>query len=426
MKEYTRFIGLDVHKASITVAYAEAGRSEPVDYGDIPNTPEAIAKMVKKLAREQESHFSYEAGACGYEIYRQLTAMGYDCLVAAPSLIPKQPGCHIKTNRRDARSLSKLDRAGELTAVWVPDEAQEAIRDLVRCRKDFKEQQHQVRQRLSSFFLRHGRHFKEGKAWTDRHARWMATQKFAFPEQEIVFREYLHQLEYSSQRLVEMERQMAKSLEGWNLRPVVEALMALKGEALVVAMTLVSELGDISRFATPQQFMAFVGLVPSEYSSAKRRQGGITKTGNGAARMALIEAAWCYRTPARMTRHLKAKAAQAPPAIQEIAWTAQKRLHDRYWHLVHRGKKPVQAVAAVARELAGFVWAIASTVMDKPPKTRRRRNDIHPGHKGPTPKAEAAPERTRPPTPSRGRQRVREFLQSGVSPTGEVRDDVKA
>ncbi len=429
MNEYSRFIGLDTHKESITVAYAETGRQEPVDYGDIPNTPAAVAKMVKKLAGGQRVRFCYEAGPCGYVLYRQIWSLGHDCAVVAPSLIPRKSGCRVKTNRRDARTLARLDRAGELTAVWVPDQTQEAIRDLVRCRKDFKEQQRMVRQRLGAFLLRLGRIF-DGKAWSQRHARWMAQQKFEHHAQEIVFREYLHQLDYSTERLIELEKQMERSLEGWTLRPVVEALMALRGVALVSAMTIVAELGDISRFDSASQLMAFLGLVPDEHSTGeKRRLGHITKTGNGHVRRVLVESSWCYRKPARMTKHLKAKSAQSPQIAKDIAWKAQKRLHDRYWHLLSRGKLPVQAVTAVARELAGFVWAIASAVMGKKIVVRdaTNGNGIVSGHKGPTPIAEAAPDHRRPPlsastegvkdkgdsvAPGR-RKRMREFLNRG-------------
>jgi hypothetical protein len=212
-----------------------------------------------------------------------------------------------------------------------------------------------------------------------------------------------------------MVKQMERCLEGWSLRPVVEALLAMRGVALVTAMTIVAELGDISRFDSPRQLMAFLGLVPSEYSTSdNRRLGGITKTGNGPVRRALVESSWCYRQPARMTKHLKAKASRAPQIAQDIAWKAQKRLHDRYWHLVNRGKLPVQAVTAVARELSGFVWAIASAVMGKTIVVRDATNDngIDRGHKGPAPIAEAAPGRARPPTASRGRKGLREFLES--------------
>jgi transposase len=436
VKEYSRFIGLDTHKESITVAYAESGRQEPLDYGDIPNTPDALSKMVKKLAHGGAVRFCYEAGPCGYGLYRQLRSLGHDCIVVAPSLIPRKSGCRVKTNRRDARSLARLDRSGELTAVWVPDESQEAIRDLVRCRKDFKEQQRMVRQRLGAFLLRHGRIF-DGKAWTRKHALWMEQQRFEHPAQEIVFREYLHQLDYAGERLLELGRQMEKSLEGWSLRPVVDALMALRGVAMVTAMTTIAELGDISRFDSPGQLMAFLGLVPSEYSTGdKRCLGHITKTGNGHVRKVLIESSWCYRQPARMTAHLKAKASRAPQIARDIAWKAQKRLHDRYWHLVAKGKLPVQAVTAVARELAGFVWAIASAAMGKTvfvradeakngnTKGNKKDNDNNrnsnrngndsdngtnsngdfSGHKGPTPIAEAAPEHPpahRPPAGAR-------------------------
>jgi transposase len=397
MAEYSRFIGLDVHKESVTVAYAQAGRQDPVDYGDVANTPEAVARMVRKLAVDGDVRFCYEAGAMGYGLYRQIRSLGHECVVVAPSLIPRKPGNRVKTNRRDARSLAQLDRSGHLTSVYVPDQTQEAMRDLVRCREDFLSQQRMMRQRLGAFLLRCGRRF-DGKAWTQAHLQWLDQQEFDQPVQELVFREYLQQVRHAGQRLEELGKQLERCLEGWALRPLVEAYVALRGVALLTAITLAAELGDVSRFDSPRPMMAFLGLVPSEHSSARRRQGAITKTGNGHVRRALIESSWSYRHTARMTRHLQRKSAGATLIAKEIGWKAQKRLHDRYWHLVNRGKLPVQAVTAVARELCGFVWALGCTAMGKQVTVRGLTGDVpaQAATRGPTTTALTAATKGRP------------------------------
>jgi len=369
MQEFSKYVGLDTHKDTIAVAIAEVDGGKPRYYGEIPNTPGAIAKLVKKLSPDGEVlTLCYEAGPCGYEIYRQLIRLGHKCDVVAPSLIPSKPGDRVKTDRRDGEMLARLHRAGELTPVWVPDQEQEAIRDLTRCREDMKAMELQARQRLNAFLLRHGKIYQSGRSrWTQAHFRWMEQVKFDIPVHQIVFQEYVDTVKQAQIRVAGLEEEMHKALPDWQLGPVVEALMALRGVKLVTAMTVMAELGDISRFDSPRQLMAFLGLVPSEYSSGKsQRRGGITKTGNGHVRRVLTEAAWSYRFPARKTAHLQRHAEKTSETVQAIAWKAQKRLCGRYRYLLGRGKVKVQACTAIARELSGFIWAIACEEMGRP------------------------------------------------------------
>ena len=362
----TKYVGLDVHKDTISVAIAASGRGNPVFYGQIPSTPEALRRLVTQLAgKGSKVRFCYEAGPCGYEVYRQLVGWGYDCVVVAPALIPRRPGDRIKTDRRDALSLARLYRAGELTPVWVPDEEQEAIRDLVRCREDGKQQEQKARQRLNAFLLRHGKVYAGKSRWTQAHFRWLEGCRFAHPAQQIVFEEYVQTIRQASARVAALEEEMGRLWPRWSLGPVVEGLMALRGVSLITAMTVVAELGDITRFDSPRALMAYLGLVPGEHSSGQRQQRrGITKTGNGHVRRVLVEAAWCYRFPARKTAHLQRRAERTSEEVQAIAWKAQKRLGHRYRHLQNQGKLKVQVCTAVARELAGFIWAIAWQVTD--------------------------------------------------------------
>lgn len=367
---YGVYVGLDVHKETIAVAIAECGRAEPEYYGEIANTPGKVARLVERLSARyggEQLLFVYEAGPCGYGLYRQLVASGHACEVVAPSLIPRKGGERVKTDRRDGLSLARLSRAGELTAVWVPEPEQEAIRDLTRAREDMKAIETKARQRLGAFLLRHGQVYRAGRRrWTQAHFRWLETVKFDAPIQQIVLQEYIEAVKEAQRRVAGLEQQMAQVLAGWSLRPVAEGLMALRGVSLITAMTVLAELGDISRFDSPRQLMAYLGLVPSEHSSgASRRQGSITKAGNGHVRRVLVESAWGYRFPARKTRCIERRAALTSPAVQAIAWEGQKRLCGRYRHLIEAGKIKQQVTTAVARELAGFVWAIACEVTGK-------------------------------------------------------------
>lgn len=367
---YTAYIGLDVHKESIVYAVAHAGREAAESRGEIANKPNKMAKLVDRLNKEFEGEvllFCYEAGPCGYGLYRQLLALGHDCLVVAPSLIPKKPGDRIKTDRRDARKLAQSLRSGDLTEVWVPDEEQEAMRDLTRARDDMKSQERKARQQLNAFVLRHGHAWPSNRTrWTKTHYNWLESHKLAHDWQQVVLQEYIDAVKAATQRVVDITAQMERVLPHWSMAPVVDSLVALRGIDKLAAMVLLAELGDISRFESPKQLMAFLGLVPSEHTSShRRRQGAITKTGNAHARRMLVESAWSYRFPARQTAHLKRKAINASDEAKAIAWKAQKRLCGRYKTLTQAGKNTKLACVAIARELAGFVWDIACQEMPK-------------------------------------------------------------
>jgi transposase len=357
------YVGLDVHKDTIAVALAEAGkRGEVREYGKIANTAPALRSLVSRLDREHQLRFCYEAGPCGYGIQRQLGAAGQECVVVAPSLIPRKPGERIKTDRRDAIKLARSHRAGDLTPVWVPDEAHEAMRDLVRARTAAVRALRQARQQLSSFLLRHGHHYQR-TPWTQPHRRWLAGLKFAQAVHHIVLEDLIATVEAATARRDRLEQHIEAALPEWTLAPVVHALQSLRGLRRVAAAALVAELGDITRFDNPRQLMAYLGLVPSEASSGhRRRQGGITKAGNGTARRMLIEAAWTYRFPARISRELLLRQETLAKPIRDIAWKAQERLCRRYRKLIRAGKLPSVTTAAIARELVGFVWAIAREV----------------------------------------------------------------
>src|SRR6516164_1760649 len=358
------YVGLDVHKEGIVVAVAEGGlRGEVREYGRIANTAAALDRLMRKLGSTGvRLRFCYEAGPCGYGIQRHLSARGHDCVVVAPSLIPKRAGDRVKTDRRDAAGLARLHRAGELTAVWVPDAEHEAMRDLVRARLDAVHALRRARQQLSGFLLRQGCHYGR-PAWTKLHRRWLAGLKFEQAVHHIVLEDYIAAIEAAEARRDRLTGQIEAMLPDWTLASVVAALQTMRGMALVNAATLIAELGDLSRFANARQLMAYLGLVPSEHSSgASVKRGGLTKAGNKAARRLLIEAAWCYRFPARVSRELRLRQEEQPRPIREIAWNAQLRLCARYRRLARSGKPANVVTGAIARELAGFIWAIARCV----------------------------------------------------------------
>jgi transposase len=369
-KHYAAYIGLDVHKDSITVAVAWPGRSEPEGREEIANKSTTVDKLIRRLSQEADGGlllFCYEAGPCGYTLYRQIMASGHDCHVVAPSLIPRKPGERIKTDRRDAAKLARYLRAGDLTAVWIPDAEQEAIRDLTRARDDMKGQGRKARQQLNAFVLRHGYAWptKKGR-WTQAHYNWLEAITFEQHFLQIVLQEYIDAVKAATQRVADMTEQMMRLLPNWSLGPVVESLVALRGVDKLSAMVLLAELGDISRFDSPRQLMAYLGLVPSEHSSGgRRRQGGITRSGNGHARRILVESAWSYRFQARQTVHLKRKARDASDEAKAIAWRAQKRLCGRYRTLTQAGKNTKLVCVAIARELVGFIWDIVRHEMPK-------------------------------------------------------------
>lgn len=364
MNQFTKYVGMDVHKATIAVSVAEPNGGEIRYLGEIANTSEAIIKLVRELRKgNADLSFCYEAGPCGYGIHRQLTEMGWDCQVVAPSLIPKKSGDRVKTDRRDSMMLARLHRANELTAVWVPNDEQEALRDLTRAREDMKNLELKAKQRLSAFLLRYGKCYAGKSNWTQAHFRWLEEVKFAHPVQQIVFQEYVDTVKALGKRAESLDRQLEAAASASVFWPVIEALMALRGIALLAATTIVAEIGDLHRFASAPQLMAYLGLVPSEHSSgATKSRGSITKTGNGHVRRILIEAAWTYRHPARKTAYLQRRAERAPESVQEIAWNAQKRLCARYRLMEGKGKLKVQTCTALARELAGFIWAIGQTM----------------------------------------------------------------
>jgi transposase len=332
-----RFIGLDVHAETIAVAVAEPN-GEVRSLGMIPNRPESIRKLVKKLGHPAHLRVCYEAGPTGYVVYWQLTALGVGCEVVAPTLVPVKAGDRVKTDRRDAIKLARSYRAGDLTPVWVPDAAHEALRDLVRAREAAKKDQLRARHRLGKFLLRHGRRPPVPMhAWTHTHLAWVKTVHFEPPAQEATVVDYLHEVEHMAERLDRLERAIddAAQTAPDQMRAVIEALQALRGIAQVSAVTIVAEVGALSRFASPRELMGYSGAVSSEDSSGVRiRRGAITKTGNAHLRRVVIEAAWAYRYRPAVGTALRKRQADVPPAVKAIAWKAQHRLHRRYRHLL--------------------------------------------------------------------------------------------
>lgn len=360
--DYTKHVGLDVHAKSIEVAIVDSD-GESRRFGRVPNRPAAIRELVRRLSPDGEVLcFWHEAGPTGYGLFRQLTELGHDCNVVAAALVPRKPGDRVKTDRRDALALARLGRAGELTPVWVPDPQQEAMRDLTRCRENAVCAQRVARQQLGSFLLRHGRLYTDGQKnkWTRAFFVWLDQQHFEEPVQQAVFEDYRQTVRETTERVERLTERIRQSVRHWSLGPTAAALRALRGVDVVAAATIMAEIGDLTRFDSPRQLAAFLGLVPSEHSSGpRRRQGRITRAGNTHVRRVLIEGSWSYRHPARMTAHMRRKASPAPEPVQAIAWKAQQRLCGRYHHLINRGKLKVQTCTAVARELTGFIWAIA-------------------------------------------------------------------
>ncbi len=365
MSEIIVHVGLDVHKESIDVALASNQSAEVRHYGTIGGDIASLDRVVRKLSSEySQLRIVYEAGPCGFEIYRYCRKKHIECWVVAPSRIPKQPGERVKTDRRDAAMLARLSRAGELKGIYVPTEADEALRDMTRARETAMIHYGRSRKELLSFLLRNGVIYTGKTNGKKEHLNWLARITLPLPAQQIVFQESLHQIQESHQRLERLSLQIEQQVETWRWKPVVLALQALRGVRLVVSAGIVAELGDMSRFPHPRALMGYLGLVPSEYSSGPhRRQGALTKTGNVHVRRLLIESAWAYIKGPRVSEIIRKRQQNLPQPIIDIAWKAQLRLCRKYRRMVLRGKNNKVAAVAVARELIAFMWAIHRQVV---------------------------------------------------------------
>jgi transposase len=364
------FVGLDGHKDTIAVAVAEAGRTPARLVGSMAHDVVNLRKLLARYGEPAQVQVVYEAGPTGYGLQRALAQRGYVCQVIAPSLIPKRAGDRIETDHRDSVRLAELARAGELCAVWIPDPADEAIRDLARAREDAVNARTQMRQQLKGFLLRHEVRYPHKSSWSKTFYRWLGSLNFGPSGAQTAFTEYWQAVSSADERVARLTQALADSIEGWRFASVVQALQALRGIDPISAISLVAEIGDIGRFAHPRQLMAYLGLVPSEDSSGERVvRGSITKTGNGHARRLLIEAAWNYRFQPRIGYQAQRRAEDLPQAIREVAWKAQLRLSARFRRLHARGVHINKVCVAVARELAGFICAIAVTQAKLPPIT---------------------------------------------------------
>jgi transposase len=356
-----RFIGLDVHAETIAVAVAEPG-GEVRSLGTIPNRAESVGRLIRKLGKPEQLRVCYEAGPTGYVLYWQLSELGVKCEVIAPTLVPEKAGDRVKTDRRDAEKLARCYRAGDLTAVWVPDAAHEALRDLVRARLAAKRDQLRARNRLGKFLLRHGRRAPEGTtAWSTKHLAWIKRQSFEQAAQQATLVDYLHEVQHAAERIVRLERSIDTAIETLpeKMRAVIEALQSLRGIAKIGAVSIMAEVGELSRFEHARHLMGYSGAVSWEDSSGPRvHRGGISKAGNAHLRRIVIEAAWAYRHRPGLGATLLARQRDQSEDIKAIAWKAQHRLHARYARLLAKGKPKQKVITAVGRELLGFIWAI--------------------------------------------------------------------
>jgi transposase len=363
MKGITLYIGLDVHKDSIVIAIAEPGRHGEIRiFGTITNDLQALEKAMNRIRKAHPDailEIAYEAGPCGFGIARRLKQLKVSCLVAAPSLIPKQPGSPFKTDKRDARGLARLLRAGELTAVYIPEPTDEAIRDLCRARTDAVDDHRRCRHRLKGFLLRHGFRYQGKANWSQPHMRYLRELVLPHPAMKTILEEYLQGIDAAHNRIERIEASMLTLLENWRLKPAVQALMAFRGFQLVASMITVSELGDIHRFEHPRQLMTYLGLVPTESSSGPhQRLGSISRCGNSHQRWLLTECAEHYAIPPKISKELSRRQEGQSEATKALSWKAQNRLHTRFMKLLSRRLQRNKAKVAVARELCGFVWAL--------------------------------------------------------------------
>lgn len=366
MKAITLYIGLDVHKDSIVIAIADADRKGEIRiFGTITNDLQALEKAMSRIRKAHPDailEIAYEAGPCGFGIARRLKQLKISCLVAAPSLIPKQPGSPFKTDKRDARGLARLLRAGELTAVYIPEPTDEAIRDLCRARTDAVDDHRRCRHRLKGFLLRHGFRYQGKANWSQPHMRYLRELVLPHPAMKTILEEYLQGIDAAHNRVERIEASMLTLLENWRLKPAVQALMAFRGFQLVAAMITVSELGDIHRFEHPRQLMTYLGLVPTESSSGPhQRLGSISRCGNSHQRWLLSECAEHYALPPKISKELSRRQEGQSEEVRALSWKAQNRLHTRFIRLLARRLQRNKAKIAVARELCGFVWAVLRT-----------------------------------------------------------------
>ena len=362
-RNYPAYVGMDTHKDTIVVSIATPGRTKPKHLGTIANDPKKIAVLVENISKKHNDEvvlFCYEAGPCGYILYHQITSLGHDCMVVAPSLIPQKSSKRVKTDRIDAQKLARYLRDGSLTSVWIPNTEQEAMRDLVRIRVDFKIQETKAKQQINGFILRNGHIWPKGKSrWSKSFYTWLEELKFKHPWQQVVLQEYFDALSDCRDKLKRLCTYIGQVRLTWSQSTIIDSMRALRGIDTLAAMTILAEIGDFTRFEHPKKLMSYLGLTPSEYSSStKRRQGAITKAGNNSARRILVECAWSYRYPARKTKHIKHKEKDASVHAKEVAWKAQTRLCTRYQQLVQSGKNKNQIIVAIARELVGFIWEI--------------------------------------------------------------------
>lgn len=375
MKTTKHYVGLDVHKDTVAIGVADEGREGEVRiYGQVSSDQRSVEKALRKIGAVGGTlHVAYEAGPTGFVLQRRLTQLGIDCIVVAPSKTPGGKGGRLKTDRRDAQMLARLHRAGELTAVYVPDAADEAVRDLTRAREDAVHDLTRAKQRLKSFLLRHGYRYTGKANWSEAHLRYLRELELGVPGLKVVLEDCLRAIEQAGERIERLEEVLGTVAVTWRLYPAVEALMTLRGFQLVAATILVAELGDIRRFEHPRDLMGYLGLIPREESSGQtQRKGGITKAGNAHARWILVETVQHAWLPPKVSAHLSKRQEGQPEARKTLSWKVQTRLYKRAWQLTRRGVMKGKVTVALAREMAGFAWAMLQTVKwpENPPPTK--------------------------------------------------------